>query len=147
MAAYNKTRRRKSKHQPADGADPSSSDGTGGVAHWFLVGMVAVALVCFFIGSLRHGFAWKPTLAAGGCWLTGIGFVAIGLLELEWLERIIGFTDGVWSGLAQWFWTGWSGSLSDLELIGRRGATVIWVGIGFPIFVWGCLLTLRIVEM
>ena len=61
--------------------------------------------------------------------------------------RVIGFVDGIFSGLTQWFWSSWSGSLSDSELIGRRGAMVIWVVFGFPIFVWGCLMSLRIVEM
>ena len=79
--------------------------------------------------------------------MTGVGFVAIGLLELEWLERVIGFADGIFSGLVQWFWTSWSGSLSDSELVGRRGATVIWVVIGVPIFVWGCLMGLRIIDI
>jgi hypothetical protein len=99
------------------------------------------------VGATRHGLDGKSLLAAGGCLVTGIGFVAIGLLELEWLERVIGLVDGIRSGLTQWFWTSWFGSLSDSDYVGRRRARVIWVVIGFPIFIWGCLLGLRIMDL
>jgi hypothetical protein len=145
MAANDKKRRRESKLKQTDFANDSSSEKTGVVAQWFIIGMVAVAVVCLVVGSVRNEFDWQSTLAASGCMVMGIGFVAIGLLELEWLERIIGFTDGLFSGLTQWFWTSWSGSLSDSESVGRRGATVIWVGMGFLVFGWGCLLGLRVV--
>jgi hypothetical protein len=79
--------------------------------------------------------------------VAGIGFVAIGLLELEWLERVIGLVDGIWSGFVRWCWKSWYGSLSDSELVGRRGATVFWVVIGFPIFVGGCLIALRVIAI
>src|SRR5262249_2592707 len=108
-------------------------------ARWFLLGMVFVGLICLVVGGARQRLEWKSALSAVGCLSAGIGFVAIGLLELEWLERIIGFVDGIFSGLAQWFWTSWHGSLSNSELVGRRGATVIRVAIGLPVFVWGCL--------
>jgi hypothetical protein len=121
----------------------SREESTGAVARWFILGLVVVAVVCLLVG-LRHGFEWKSVLAAGGCLTAGIAFVAIGLLELEWLERIVGFVDGLFSGLAWWFWSR-EGSLSDSEWLGRRGATVVWVLIGMPVFVWGCLMALRLV--
>ena len=55
-----------------------------------LVGMSLVGVVCLSIGCLRRGFSWYDVLSATGCMALGIGFVAIGLLEIEWLERIIG---------------------------------------------------------
>jgi hypothetical protein len=109
--------------------------------------MVVIALGCLLFGCLRSGFEWKTVLAACGSLATGIGFVAIGLMELEWLERVIGFVGGIFSGLVQWLWTSWYGDLSDSDWVGRRGAAVIWVVIGLPTFVWGCLLALRIVEI
>jgi len=39
------------------------------------------------------------------------------------------------------------GSLSDSDLLGRRGATTVWVLLGFPTFVFGCLLGLRLFEI
>ena len=148
MAADDTTKMRgRARPQRTDPADDSPSEPTGGVSQWFVLGMVLVALVCLLVGALRHGFNWVNILAAGGCLVTGIGFVAIGLLELEWLERVIGFVDGVLSGLVQWFWTSWFGNLSDSELVGRRGATVIWVVLGFPLFVGGCLMALRLIEI
>lgn len=143
MAATDKKRTRTPKRRTD--SDDSPSEQAGSVGLWFVVGMAVIASVCLLVGALRGGLDWKHHLAAGGCLATGIGFVAIGLLELEWLERIIGFVDGLFSGLVQWFWTSSSGSLSDSELFGRRGATVIWVVIGVPAFVWGCLMALRIV--
>src|SRR5262249_52367400 len=135
------------KPQRADPAGASPTEPSGGGAPWFVLGMVLVALVCLFVGCLRHGSDWKRILVAGGYLVTGLGFVAIGLLELEWLERVIGFVDGIVSGLVQWFWTSWCGSLSDSELVGRRGAAMIWVVLGFPIFVWGCLKALGVIGI
>src|SRR5262245_18966110 len=99
--------------------------------------MAVVAIACVAFGCQRSGFQWRIVLAATGCLVTGIGFVAIGLLELEWLERVIGFVDGIFSGLVHWLWAGWHGTLSDSELVGRRRASVIWVVLGVPIFAWG----------
>ena len=48
--------------------------------------------------------------------------------------EVIGFVDGLFSGLAQWFWAS-DGTLSDT--IGRHRATVVWVVIGFPCFIVG----------
>lgn len=125
-------------------ADDESSQETISPSQWFILGLSIIAVLCLVIGCVSHGFDWANILAACGCLVTGIAFVAIGLLELEWLERIVGFVDGIFSGLTQWFWTTSFGTLSDSELIGRRGATVIWVVIGFPIYVWGCLMALRV---
>lgn len=146
MAAKHQSRPRPSTVRRTDRAD-TSSEKAGTAALWFIMGMVAVAVLCLLMGSLRHGFDWRSTLSASGCLLTAIGSVAIGLWEWEWLERLMGFTGGLFSGLVQWFWMNWFGSLSDSELVGRRGATVIWVSIGFLVFVWGCLLGLRVVSV
>jgi len=105
--------------------------------------MAVIGLACLLTGLVRHGFEWTSFLGAFGCLATGIGFVAIGLLELEWLERIIGFLDGIISGICQYFWTTQFGTVSDY--FGRRQATVIWVTFGVPIFIWGCLVGLHIV--
>ena len=126
--------------------DAAEDEETSGLAYWFLAGMAIVAIICVVVGSVRQGFDWKNALAACGFLLTGIAFVAIGLLELEWLERLVGFADGLVGGLYWLLWTSWSGTLSDSELLGRRGATVVWLMVGLPTFLWGCLRALRIVE-
>ena len=77
--------------------------------------------------------------------VSGTAFVAVGLLELEWLERVVGFADTVFSGVTQFLWTSWSGNLSDSDLVGRRGARVIWIALGVVVFICGCLLALRII--
>jgi hypothetical protein len=107
--------------------------------------MAVVGVTCLATGWLRQGWQWRGALTALGCLATGTAFVAIGLLELEWLERIVGFADGVVSGLIQWWRTSQSGTLSDSELVGRWAA-VIWVVVGVPIYVWGCLTALRVVD-
>jgi hypothetical protein len=117
------------------------------VGVWVVAGLAVLGLSCVLLGCLRHGWEWRSVLAACAALAAGVGFVAIGLLELEWLERVIGFTEGIVSGLFQWFWTSWHGSLSDSEWLGRRGAAVVWVVFGVPAFVWGCLLALRIVGV
>jgi len=135
------------KNTPANPGEDSQENQAGSAARWFVLGMIIAGLACVLAGCLRRGFEWRSVLTAAGWLVTGIGFVAIGLLELEWLERIIGFVDSLFSGLVQWLWTSWSGGLSESELVGRRGATVIWVVIGVPIFVWGCVVALRIVAL
>ncbi len=109
--------------------------------------MAAVAVACLLIGCIRRRPEPRSLLLAGGSLLTGLSFLAIGLLEWEWLERVVGFLHGLSSGVTQWFWTSSFGTLAESELVGRSRATVIWVVIGFPIFVWGCLLALRVVEL
>jgi hypothetical protein len=108
--------------------------------------MVVVALACLLFGCLRHGFAWKSVLTATSCLVMGIGFVAIGLLELEWLERVIGFADGLFSGLVQWFWFSWRGSWSESEWAGRHRARGYWVAIGVLVFLGGCLSGSRVLD-
>jgi hypothetical protein len=147
MSTSDKTRPRRPKRRRRDPDADSQPESSGGAAFWFVVGMIVVAVVCLIVGLARHKVDGPTLLAAVGCMVTGIGFVAIGLLELEWLEQLIGFVDGVFSGLTQWCATSWYGTLSDSESVGRRGATVIWVVIGFPVFVWGCLMGLRVVEV
>ncbi len=147
MTARERVRRRgAARRRPAESGEPAQEQG-GGIAAWFLGALALIACACLVAGCVRHGFAWKSVLAAAASLAAGIGFVAIGLLELEWLERVIGFVDGIFAGLWQWCWTSWHGTLSDNELIGRRGAQVIWVVLGVPVFAWGCLMALRIVNV
>jgi hypothetical protein len=135
------SRRRRFKETNATG------ETSGGGAKWFVLLLIVIGIACLLIGCLRHGFDLKNVAAALSSLTLGIGFIAIGLLELEWLERIIGFADGIYSGLMQWFWTTWwYGSLSENELVGRRGATVLWMMIGVPVFVLGCLIGLRVIA-
>ena len=145
MAAYDKTKAlRRPKRKRPDPAEGFPEDRNSGVGQWFVLLMALVGLACLVVGFVRHGFDLGNILAAVGSMITGIAFVAIGLLELDWLERIIGFADGLFTGVMWWFWTNQNGSLSESALFGRRGATVFWVGIGFPMFVWGCVVALRI---
>jgi preprotein translocase subunit Sss1 len=129
-----------------DPDDEETTPGNSPIALWFLAGMAIVGIVCFVIGIVRHGFDWRNAWQAGSSLTVGIGFLAIGLLELEWLEKIIGFTDGISSGLYGLFWWSWRGSLSDSELLGRRGATTIWVLVGMGTFAFGCVVALRVFE-
>ena len=108
-----------------------------------LIGMSLVGAVCLSVGSLRGGLRWSELLSAAGCIALGIGFVAIGLFELEWLEQIIGIFGGCYTFFIQWIWAS-EGSLSDA--IGRRRAARVWVAIGFPTFIWGCLMGLSLVS-
>ena len=120
----------------------SGEDSSHRLAKWVLWSMTLIGVFCLFVGWFRLGLDWRGAVSATSCLAGGIGFVAIALLELEWLERIIGFLDGLFTGLVQWFWTS-DGTLSDH--LGRRHASVIWGLIGFPLFVAGCLIALRII--
>jgi hypothetical protein len=106
--------------------------------------MAVVGLLCLIFGIVGHKFEWKPVLAATVSLLMGISFAAIGLLELEWLERVVGIFDGIGGLITQWFWTSSFGTLSESDALGRRGATVIWMIFGIPIYLYGCLLALRV---
>src|SRR4051794_7793509 len=118
MASSDETSvRRRSRRRRPDPVDGEPAQPSSGVAPWLLLGMALISLGCLLGGAYKHGFDWKITLQAGGCLAAGIAFVAIGLLELEWLERIVGFVEGIYSFLVQWWWTTWSGSLSDNELV------------------------------
>jgi hypothetical protein len=55
-------------------------------------------------------------------------------------------TDGLVSGLVQWFWTSWWGSWSESEWTGRHRTQVYWVVIGVLVFLGGCLLGARILD-
>ena len=105
-----------------------------------LVAMILVGTAALGWGCHLNGFVWKNVLAAATCLVTGIAFMAIGLFELEWLERIVGFVDGILSGVIQWFWTRWFGTLSESEFVGRSRARVIWVVFGTFAFLGGCAL-------
>jgi hypothetical protein len=147
MTAKDKVKARTARRKRTGPDEDSPSEQSGGVGQWVVAGLAVVAVGCVLAGCLRHGWDWKSVLAACASLAAGVGFVAIGLLELEWLERVIGFVDGIVSGLLWWFWTSWHGTLSDSEWFGRRGAAVFWVVIGVPVFVWGCLLALRVVGV
>jgi hypothetical protein len=110
-----------------------------------------VVLVIIFIaagaiawGCHRQGMVWKSILPAVSCFVAGIAFVCIGLFELEWLERIVGFVDGIYSGLMQFFWTSWFGTLSESEFVGRQRARVYWAVFGVIAVIVGCLFALGI---
>jgi hypothetical protein len=124
------------KCKRAEDADDSQSKGGNGAAPWFLLGMVVVGLVCLFIGLLHDGLDWKNLLPASACMVTGIGLIAFGVLELEWLERMLAFVfvGYIFWDAVNWFWT-------------RRRALLIWGAIGVGLFAWGCLLSLRVVDI
>ncbi len=134
-----KTRRQRTR---PEAAEQESSAWPGVVV---LLVMVALAAGIIAWGHHRHRLDWKNVLAAVSCFLTAIAFVAIGLFELEWLERIVGFIDGIASGLSQWVWTSWFGTLSESDFVGRRRARVIWVVFGIIAFLFGCVLALGVV--
>ena len=139
--------RRPPRRESGDDAGETARESNDTLSRWILLGMPVIALGCLAAGSLRHGLEWRGVLAAAACLAAGIGFVAIGLLELEWLERIVGFAGGIWSGLAGWFWTTQSGTLSEDELIGRGCARVIWVVCGVAAFIVGCLMAVRVIAV
>ncbi|QVL30663.1 hypothetical protein KIH39_17615 [Telmatocola sphagniphila] len=137
----------KGKSHPTDTRDANTSPSDDGTATWFLLGIGLIALICLIIGILSHGFEWKRILTAAGSMLSGIAFMAIGLLELEWLERIVGIFDGIFGLVVQWCWTSWYGSLSDADALGRRGASVIWMIAGIALYISGCLIALRVIKV
>jgi hypothetical protein len=106
--------------------------------------MVLVAAGAIAWGCHRQGVVWKSILSAGGCFVAGIAGVAIGLFELEWLERIVCFVDDIFTGVTMWFRTAWFGTLSESEFVGERRARVYWVVIGAITFLAGCVLALGI---
>jgi hypothetical protein len=109
-----------------------------------LVVMILFAAAAIAGGCYREGIVWKSILSAASCFVAGIAFVFIGLFEVEWLERLVGFVDGIVSGMMYWLWTGWFGTLSDSEFVGRQRARVYWVVIGVITFLAGCVLALGI---
>jgi hypothetical protein len=124
----------------------SAEEPSGPFARALIATMTVAGVICLAIGGVRDGLTWRSGLSATALMALGIGFVAVGLLELEWLERLIGFIgffEGPFGGPAQWFWAS-DGSLSDS--IGRRRATALWVMVGFPLFIAGCLLALRVIS-
>ncbi len=123
----------------------SGEESPGAIPCLVLVGISLVGVVCLAIGGLRRGLAFHEILAVAGCIATGIGFIAAGLFEIEWLEKVVDFlSDFLVAGLARWFW-GTDGTLS--ETIGRRRAAVVWMAIGFPVFTLGCLMACRILIL
>ncbi len=127
-------------------ADDAETPQSGKVAKWFIGAMAFVGFISLLIGISLQEPDWRWLLQSVSCLVTGLGFVAIGLLEVEWLEHVIGFVDLIYSGVLGWIGIKWFGTLSDSELVGRKRAVVIWVVCGFPIFVLGCLTALRVVH-
>jgi hypothetical protein len=111
-------RRRKRAARPCD---PPTSDK---VAKLFVAGMAGVGLACLAIGSFRHEPELGWFLRALCSLILGISFVSIGLLELEWLERIVWIVELAWLSTFWWIVGRWSGSLFESELVGRRRAVV-----------------------
>jgi hypothetical protein len=131
-------RRRRRIRRPDDSTPPASDK----KARWFIVGMAVVGLICLIAGFFRREPESGALVRAVACLGTGIAFVAIGLLELEWLERIVAFVN---AGILGWMGTMWYGSLSESELVGRSRAVFVWVGLGSLVFLCGCLIALRVI--
>jgi hypothetical protein len=106
--------------------------------------MLLIAAGTIAWGCHRQGVVWRSILSAGGCFLAAIAAVAIGLFELEWLERIVGLVDDIFTGVTMWFRTSWFGTLSESEFVGERRARVYWVVIGVVTFLVGCVLAVGI---
>jgi hypothetical protein len=127
---------------------PEPETGDEGPSFWLgavvMLVMTLAAAGAIAWGCHRQGPVWQSVLSAASCFVTSIAFVFIGLFELEWLERIVGFVDGIISGISQFFWTSWSGTLSDSDFVGRRRARVYWVFFGMIAFLFGCLFALGI---
>src|SRR5262249_25569007 len=108
---------------------------TSRIAFGIVLAMAGVAVALLVTGCLQGGCDWSLLWKAGSLLVSGTAFVAVGLLELEWLERMVGFADTFFSGVTQFLWTSWSGNLSDSDLVGQRGARVIWIALGVVVFV------------
>ena len=143
MSEPGKKRTKRVKLRPIDHDDESSSWSFG---QWLVLSMIVVAVLCVAVGIALHGFPGWPMLAIVSCLVSGIGFVAIGIVaEFAWIEWIIGFADGIISGISGWFWTHHLGTWS--ENIGDRGASVLWLLVGIHIYICGCLMALRIIPV
>ncbi|MFO0814969.1 MAG: hypothetical protein U0796_17240 [Gemmatales bacterium] len=126
--------------------EDSESSGAWSFGQWFVLIISLVALLCIVTGLMRNGFPGWSFLTIVACMLSGIGFVAIGIAaDFAWLEWVIGFADGIISGISGWFWTSQLGTLS--ENIGERGASVLWLLIGIPTYIAGCLMALGIIPV
>src|SRR5262245_53766133 len=138
MAADDRAGTRSRSRKRTDAPDASPPEREGRAGRRFLLGMAAVGLGCLLAGCFRGGLAWWPLLEACGSRLMGIGCVAGGLLEREWLGRVSDIADGFIPGLGRLFWWQGNDSLSESTLLGRRGARVVWLLFGLPVFAWGC---------
>ena len=74
-----------------DPSNDSPREPTSALALSLVLGMSVIGLVCLVVGFVHHGFAWGSASEAAACLSLGVAFVAIGLLELEWLEKIVDF--------------------------------------------------------
>lgn len=134
--------------KPASGLRPYPSGparaprpGRPGVARWVVLAMAVLTLVCPAAGYLRGGQGWLAPVAGGALLLVGTACVAVGLLELEWLERLFNLVDSVYTAVTGGFWKPWTDSLADSPVVSRKWAAVIWTIAGLALFACGCLVS------
>jgi hypothetical protein len=71
--------------------------------------------------------------------------VAIGVLDLEWLEQALnrlGIAAEILNGSLRWLWQDPSQTVSDSPFLGRQGARVLWTLMGLALLTAGCVIAL-----
>jgi hypothetical protein len=115
------------------------------IALGLFIGMNCAAAVGVYWGW-KAGLSGWPLVSAGLVLFAGAIMVLIGLLELEWLERVFYLVDFIFLDPWMWLgstWFGW-GNLADNEWIGRRGAQTIFVCGGIIVYAFGWLRVLGV---
>jgi hypothetical protein len=123
-----------------------ADENRGTIAKLFLIAMAGAAFIAVLVGQLWHGFDWSSLLHATWILALAIAFMTIALLEIEWLERIVCLVEGGYWSIYAWVWYGSPATLSDSDLLGRRGARTVWMLFAVGTFAFGCLVALRMFE-
>jgi hypothetical protein len=134
-------KRRQRREAERTAADEARAKRMQTIAIVLFIGMNVAGAIGVYWGwrSGLHGWDLvKPCFV----FLSASVMIVVGLLEMEWLERVLFIVEFIcldswmWLGAA---WFGW-GNLADNEWIGRRGAQTIWVFGGIVVYAVGWLM-------
>jgi hypothetical protein len=127
-----------------EAADEIDSDAPTRLGVWFLIVLSLIGIGCLLAGSFGQ-VDGRRMIAAIACVFLGLMNVAIGVLNLEWLEQALnrlGIAAEILSGSWRWLWQDPSQTASDSPFLGRRGARVLWTLMGLVLLTAGCVIAL-----
>jgi hypothetical protein len=127
-----------------EAADENDSDSPSRLGVWFVIVLSLIGIGCLLAGSLGQ-VDGRRMIAAIACVFLGLMNVAIGVLDLEWLEQALnrlGIAAEILSGSLRWLWQDPSQTVSDSPILGRRGARVLWTLMGLVLLTAGCVIAL-----